>query len=617
MKRCLSLLVLLSLMNCKQKTTEVAAVKKNEAQPVLPTTPELPNPRLYFVQDNAKRGSQIGSLEFQVVEGRLKFINSSMTNIRYESQNSGPDIEGLACINGALYGSSGRNGQSTIYQFKLEGVQSQTQTLEGVAPPEQQWAVVDTAGKEIKNIPNLTYSQAKDQLEGISKKSSLYRFSLPAADSKVIGTAANTSAPGGSDYSQAVARSGSVFLYAVKVANASQIKFMRDGGEPSGVQINGSEDFTAQLFTIFDTFNKISAAFSQPAAPDVMTAAAAQIESRKFEIEAMEFMPAGMIPGRANPILMFAVDGVPFMFTFEMLDDGNGITLAPLPELSFVMGAYVDGRVVATYDVESLAFCPDKALPPSDPVTPPSDPVTPRSDPVTPPDETDNTPPPAIDLALIKTLPQINGQPNATKIPVVIPNDVLTFSVPVFLQTLDGMTLSKFTVVDSYPSNALIFKGCRLAEPTAFTVDCSKQLGGSDGMGTVQFDVSATPSTPPLTAQKDTPLVIIEMNFQVLNQAGFHGIMSNFAEITSATANDTEIFADFDSSFDGNISNDILVDDEINNGGGDEDDHDVESFEVFIQTTDIQEDEEPAQPIGLPAPVQQPYKAFFPIMNNQ
>ncbi|MCP4046021.1 MAG: DUF11 domain-containing protein, partial [Gammaproteobacteria bacterium] len=92
----------------------------------------------------------------------------------------------------------------------------------------------------------------------------------------------------------------------------------------------------------------------------------------------------------------------------------------------------------------------------------------------------------------------------------------------------------------------------------------------------------------PITANGGTATVTI--TFQI--DANFQGTgIDNYAEISDA--DNTLNQPDVDSTPDQDNANDPLVDNEINNGGGDEDDHDIESitidqvFDLALRKTEI------------------------------
>jgi uncharacterized repeat protein (TIGR01451 family) len=153
---------------------------------------------------------------------------------------------------------------------------------------------------------------------------------------------------------------------------------------------------------------------------------------------------------------------------------------------------------------------------------------------------------PVYDLALRKTLAA--GQAS-----VVIPGDLVTFTITVFNQGTDDA--SNVTVTDYIPA------GMSLEDPdwtagagnTASTVLPGTLAAGASTTVDISLRLSADP---------------------------FDGQIDNHAEISSFTDEWGGAREDEDSTPDDEFGNDTLVDDEIDNGGGDEDDEDIASITV-------------------------------------
>jgi len=147
------------------------------------------------------------------------------------------------------------------------------------------------------------------------------------------------------------------------------------------------------------------------------------------------------------------------------------------------------------------------------------------------------------DLALIKTL--VGSGP-------FVAGDDVTFRITVFNQ--GNVPASSIQITDYIPT------GLTLNDTTWNQV-----------ANTAMYTLPGT-----LAAGADT---YIDITFTI--DAGFSGTIDNLAEISSDDGNDK------DSTTDTNPTNDTLVDDEINNGGGDEDDHDIETITVDPIDADI------------------------------
>jgi len=165
-------------------------------------------------------------------------------------------------------------------------------------------------------------------------------------------------------------------------------------------------------------------------------------------------------------------------------------------------------------------------------------------------DEDDNDPENVFleifDLALTKT---------TTQTEIVKPGDDVTYTITVLNQ---GSVLAQnITIVDYLPE--------------FFALSGSDTNGWSTGGGTLSNSI-AGPLAPGASTTVDVVLTVQE------------GIMSgtadNFAEITAAEDENGDSPADVDSTPDADNTNDTLVDNEVNNAGGDEDDHDIETVEV-------------------------------------
>ena len=81
-----------------------------------------------------------------------------------------------------------------------------------------------------------------------------------------------------------------------------------------------------------------------------------------------------------------------------------------------------------------------------------------------------------------------------------------------------------------------------------------------------------------------------------VNDGVLSGTAENFAEIFEAQDDNGDAPDDIDSTPDQDVDNDTLVDNEIDNGGGDEDDQDIEVIEILfdkafnmIETGDIKD----------------------------
>jgi len=143
------------------------------------------------------------------------------------------------------------------------------------------------------------------------------------------------------------------------------------------------------------------------------------------------------------------------------------------------------------------------------------------------------------DLALMKVLAP--GQAA-----LFVPGDDVTFTITVYNQgTVDAFNVQ---VIDHIPAGlTLNDAGWTGAGSTATTTIAGPIAAGSSA--SVNITLTVTTSAP--------------------------GDLTNFAEITSAQDPNGNTPTDVDSTGDTDPNNDTIVDDEINNGGGDEDDSDI------------------------------------------
>ena len=144
------------------------------------------------------------------------------------------------------------------------------------------------------------------------------------------------------------------------------------------------------------------------------------------------------------------------------------------------------------------------------------------------------------DLALRKTLSGTTPGP-------FMAGDMVTFNVRVFNQ--GDVNASDIVVTDYIPAGlTFVSSNATTISTTANSVDLDfgAILAWSSKVRTITFTIDN----------------------------GFSGTIDNLAEISSDNGNDV------DSTTDTNSWNDVLVNDVINNNGGDEDDHDIESITV-------------------------------------
>ena len=148
---------------------------------------------------------------------------------------------------------------------------------------------------------------------------------------------------------------------------------------------------------------------------------------------------------------------------------------------------------------------------------------------------------PICDLALTKTLAA--GQSSQVEI-----GDVVTFTITVLNQ--GGQTAQNISVIDYVPAGLTLTSG-------SSTITIPGPIApGSSASANISFTVNGSAA---------------------INQS-----IDNYAEIASATDSFGNPCNDIDSSADTNPNNDgNVVDNEVNNGGGDEDDHDIASIFVF------------------------------------
>jgi len=148
------------------------------------------------------------------------------------------------------------------------------------------------------------------------------------------------------------------------------------------------------------------------------------------------------------------------------------------------------------------------------------------------------------DLALRKTLS--SAGPFA-------PGDDVTFTITIFNQ---GDVVAQNVLITDYLPTGLILNDAAWAD---------------QGDGTATITIAG-----PIAAGADESVTI---TFTIPSDAG-PGSLENIAEITSAEDEDGNPGEDIDSTPDNDPDNDTLVDDEIDNGGGDEDDHDIAVIEI-------------------------------------
>jgi len=148
------------------------------------------------------------------------------------------------------------------------------------------------------------------------------------------------------------------------------------------------------------------------------------------------------------------------------------------------------------------------------------------------------------DLALRKTLSTTEA---------IAPGDDVTFTITIFNQ---GSITAQNVLITDYL-------------PTGLTLNDSAWADQGDGTAT-------TTIAGPIVAGSEAS-VTITLN---VPEGTSPGSLENIAEITSAEDENGNSADDIDSTPDNDPNNDNLTDDEIDNGGDDEDDHDIAIFEI-------------------------------------
>ncbi len=166
------------------------------------------------------------------------------------------------------------------------------------------------------------------------------------------------------------------------------------------------------------------------------------------------------------------------------------------------------------------------------------------------------------DLALIKELTP--GQPASFD-----PGDDISFTISVCNQ--GQIPADNITVIDYVPAG-LSFDGSN-------AVNIAN--GWSDATGDVLSTISVANSKLATGGLQANDCVQLEIVLNIDLTAPQNGSLVNAAEITSATDDMNNPVDDIDSTEDNDNTNDgVPIDDEMNNGSNDEDDHDIAVFEV-------------------------------------
>ncbi len=174
----------------------------------------------------------------------------------------------------------------------------------------------------------------------------------------------------------------------------------------------------------------------------------------------------------------------------------------------------------------------------------------------------------SFDLALRKTVGSLTDNP-------LLPGGNVHFQIEVFNQ--GSIDATQIEIIDYIP------QGLILADPS----------WTNNGNGTATYNQ--------LLSIASGSSQVIEIDFVV--DSGFTGQINNHAEISAAADDNGDPIQDLDSTPDSS-NTDSLVDDEINNASGDEDDHDIATVAVAIfdlalkKVVDFSQTDQPLMPGG-------------------